>query len=61
MKQYVATIIFKAPAEATQKDIIAFFNELQSAGGCRSPEDPLFESFSDVKVKALVRSRGPKA
>jgi hypothetical protein len=44
-------ITYEAPAGATKADVEDFvIAELQSAGGCRHPEDPLFESLKDVKV-----------
>lgn len=44
-------ITYEAPTGVTKAEVENFvISELQSAGGCRHPEDPLFESLSNVKV-----------
>lgn len=53
MKKCYAVIEFEVPNNAPKADVEAFFSELESAGGCREANDPLFESFSHVKVVSL--------
>ena len=44
-------ITYEAPTGSNKEEVEDFIiSELQSAGGCRHPEDPLFNSLGDVKV-----------
>ena len=56
-RKFYAVIEFRAPKEATHLDIKEFFQELCCAGGSMSPEDPMFDSFSSVKVATLRRMK----
>jgi hypothetical protein len=44
-------ITYDAPEGSTKADVEYYIvSELQSSGGCRHPEDPLFDSLKDVKI-----------
>jgi len=44
-------ITYEAPEGSTKADVENYvITELQSSGGCRHPEDPLFNSLKEVKV-----------
>jgi hypothetical protein len=53
--KFIALVMFDAPKGATRAEIREFFLELQSAGGCQSPDHPLFESFDNVKIEKLIK------
>jgi hypothetical protein len=55
--RYTATITFDMPSYVpTHNDLRAFIKEaLESMGGCRHPNDPLFHSLGQVTVTHIKR------
>lgn len=44
-------ITYDAPEGSTKAEVEHYvISELQCSGGCRHPEDPLFESLKNVKI-----------
>lgn len=44
-------ITYEAPEGSTKVDVEQYvITELQSSGGCRHPDDHLFDSLKDVKI-----------
>ena len=44
-------ITYEVPVGSTKDEVEYFItSELQGAGGCRQPTDPLFNSLKDVKI-----------
>jgi hypothetical protein len=60
--RYQATITFDMPApKPTLKYLNEFIKEaLESAGGCRHPDDPLFHSLGQVTVGTITQHRKSK-
>lgn len=51
MKKMMIILTYEMPEGATKPEVEAYVvSELQSAGGCRDPEDPLFNSLKDIKL-----------
>ena len=52
---YTMRVSFTVPHSVTIGEVKDFIEDwLQGGGGCRHPDDPLFDSLQDVKT-ALVR------
>lgn len=51
MKKMMVILTYEMPEGANKPDVEHFItSELQHAGGCKHPEDPLFNSLKDVKI-----------
>lgn len=51
MKKMMMIITYDMPEGATKADVEQYvISELQASGGCRHPEDHLFDSLKTVKL-----------
>jgi len=54
-KRYIMRVSFEVPRSVTLGEVKDFVEDwLQGGGGCRHPDDPLFDSLQDVKI-TLIR------
>ena len=55
MSTYSVTMVFDVGPRVTHADIVDYIKiELESAGGCRDPADPLFGSFNNVEIEHVI-------
>lgn len=55
--RYQMKVSFEVPHNVTLAEVKDFMEDwLQSGGGCRHPNDPLFDSLQDVKITLLRKS-----
>jgi hypothetical protein len=58
MPKIRATIEFEAPHNVSKEEVMDFITSwLESGGGCRHPNDPLFDSLAEVKFVSYTRIR----
>lgn len=53
-RKMIVTLQIAVPRFATVGEVRAFLYELECAGGCRSPDDPMFDSIGIIRESVMV-------